>query len=115
MGPSGYSTRRLEILHLVLRYQSSWSNFYLLLCQGDAGIETRGGKDAHSRTLKRPADGIQIDVLFAKKEFKPLLEARLRQNVEPDEKASKSSGNQVESGDEKRGEVEYREAAGGNA
>lgn len=58
----------------------------------------------------------QIDVLFAKKEYKPLLQARLRENAEREEKASSNdSGNAAEPGEEKKGEVEYREAAEGNA
>jgi hypothetical protein len=55
----------------------------------------------------------KIDILFAKKEFKPLLEARLRENKERDEQAKRDSGELSTGGsEEKVTHAEHQEQSG---
>jgi hypothetical protein len=59
----------------------------------------------------------QIDLLFAKKEFKPLLEARMRENRDRAEKEARESGEEDGEGfggESKTMGVEHQEESGRN-
>lgn len=51
----------------------------------------------------------QIDVLFAKKDYKPILEARIRENAQRDERERSDSGDTLGNSDEKVAPMEHKE------